>query len=107
LYVRSQRFGAAKRLPCTYTLGALLLAVLFTGLAPARQALGLNVAAVLKAEQGSTGAHGGWQRRMLIVGQIAVSVALFGCAVLFVENMRHAAAIWPGLDPTKKLLVLN
>jgi predicted permease len=43
---------------------------------------------------------------MLIVGQVAVSVALFGCAVLFVTSLRNAAAIRPGLDPGKKLLVL-
>jgi predicted permease len=90
-----------------FTLGAALLSVLLTGLAPARHVLRLNVSAVLRAQQGSTGRHGGWQRRILVVGQVAVSVALFGCAVLFVESYRNAAAVWPGLDPAKHLLVLE
>jgi predicted permease len=61
----------------------------------------------MTSEQGSTGARGGWQKRLLIVGQVAVSVALFGCAVLFVTSLRNAAAVRPGLDPEKKLLVLT
>src|ERR1017187_6802875 len=89
-----------------FVLGAVLLSVLLAGLAPARLALRLNVWEVMTAEQGATGARGGWQKRMLIVGQVAVSVALFGCAVLFVTSLRNAAAIRPGLDPGKKLLVL-
>jgi predicted permease len=90
-----------------YVLGALLLSVLLAGLAPARLALRLNVWEVMTAEQGATGARGGWHKRLLIVGQVAVSVALFGCAVLFVTSLRNAAAVRPGLDPGKKLLVLT
>ena len=90
-----------------YTLAAVLLSVLLTGLAPARHFLRLNLSEVLKAEQGVAGARGGWQRRVLIVGQVAVSVALFGCAILFTFNLRNAGAVRPGLDPSKKLLVLE
>jgi predicted permease len=89
-----------------YTVGAVLLSVLLAGLAPARLALRLNISEVLKSEQGATGMRGGWQRRVLIVGQVAVSVALTGCAVLFVSSLRNAAAVRPGLDPHKNLLVL-
>jgi predicted permease len=90
-----------------YTLAAVLLSVVLTGLAPARHTLRLNIAEVIKAEQGATGARGGWQRRVLIAGQVAVSVALFGSAVLFVSSLWNAAAVHPGLDPSKNLLVLN
>jgi predicted permease len=89
-----------------YTVGAVLLSVLLAGLAPARLALRLNISEVLKSEQGATGMRGGWQRRVLVVGQAAVSVALTGCAVLFVSSLRNAAAVRPGLDPHKNLLVL-
>jgi putative ABC transport system permease protein len=89
-----------------YTVGAVLLSVLLAGLAPARHALRLNISEVLKSEQGATGMRGGWQRRVLVVGQAAVSVALTGCAVLFVSSLRNAAAVRPGLDPHKNLLVL-
>ncbi|MGA3015586.1 MAG: ADOP family duplicated permease [Bryobacteraceae bacterium] len=89
-----------------YAVAALLLSVILAGLAPARHALRLNISEVLKSEQGAAGMRGGWQRRVLIVGQVAVSVALAGCAVLFVSSLRNAAAVRPGLDPHKNLLVL-
>ena len=90
-----------------YTIAALLISVVLSGLAPARHVLRLNVSETLKSWQGSTGARAGWQRKTLIVGQVAVSVVLFGCAVLFVASLRNAAAVRPGMDPTKKLLVLT
>jgi predicted permease len=89
-----------------YTVGAVLLSVALAGVAPARHALRLHISEVLKSEQGATGRRGGWQRKVLIVGQVAVSVALTGCAVLFVSSLRNAAAVRPGLDPHKNLLVL-
>ena len=89
-----------------YTVDAVLLSVLLAGVAPARHALRMHISELLKSEQGATGARGGWQRRVLIVGQVAVSVALTGCAVLFVSSLRNAAAVRPGLDPHKNLLVL-
>jgi len=89
-----------------FVMGALLLSVLFAGLAPARHAVRVNVAEVLRSDQGGAGARGG-SKKILIVGQVAVSVALFGMAVLFVMSLRNAAAIRPGLDPQKKLFVMN
>ena len=90
-----------------YALVALTVSVLLAGLSPARLALRLNVWEVMASEQGVAGTRGGWQKRALIAGQVAVSVALFGCAVLFVTNLRNVAAVHPGLDPAKKLLVLD
>jgi hypothetical protein len=91
----------------TYALAALLLSVLLAGIAPVRLALRLDIWDVIASEQGVTGARGGWQKRALIAGQVPVSVALVGCAFLFITSLHNAVAIHPGLDPPKKLLVLN
>ena len=90
-----------------YTILAVMVSMVLTGVAPVRHALRLDVSESLKSGQGTTGERGGWQRRILIVGQVAVSVALFGCAVLFTTSLRNAAAVRPGMDPTKKMLVLT
>jgi len=87
--------------------GATVLAVLLTGLAPARQILRLNVADILKSEQGSTGSGTAWHKRVLIAGQVAVSVVFFGMAVMSIESLRKAMEIRPGLDPHKKLFLLT
>jgi predicted permease len=90
-----------------FTLLAVLLSVLFSGLAPVRHAVKLNVSEILKAGQGATGAGKSWQKKFFVVGQVAVSVALFGAAAMFLASLRNASAIRPGLDPQKKLLVMT
>ena len=90
-----------------FTLAAAAFSVLLTGLSPARHVLRLNVAGILKAEQGATGARTGWGKRALVVGQVAVSIVFFGMAVLSLESLWNALAIRPGLDPQKKLFVMN
>ena len=90
-----------------FTLLAVALSVLFAGLAPARHAVRLNVAEVLKSEQGSTGAGSGWWKNVLAIGQVAVSIALFGTAAMFLASLRNAAAVHPGLDPGKNLYVMT
>jgi predicted permease len=90
-----------------FAVAALMLSVVLAGLSPARLAMRLNVWDTISSEQGVAGSQGGWQKRALIAGQVAVSVALFGCAVLFVTSLRNAADIHPGLDPHKKLLVMT
>jgi len=91
----------------TFTIAATLFSVLIAGLAPARVAARLNISEAIKTEQGATGARSGWRQKVLIAGQAAVSVALFGTALLFVQSLWNAAAIRPGLDPGKKLLIVN
>jgi len=90
-----------------FALTAATASVFLAGMAPARFAARLDVADVLKSEQGVSGAHVGRQRKAFMVGQVAVSVMLFGVALLFVQSFRNAAAIHPGLDPHKKLLVMT
>ncbi|MGD0047228.1 MAG: ABC transporter permease [Bryobacteraceae bacterium] len=86
--------------------GALLLAVLVAGVWPALHAMRLNIADILKQTQGVTARRRGWQRKALVISQIAVSVALFGVAVLFLTSLHHGTQIRPGLDPHKKVLAL-
>jgi predicted permease len=90
-----------------YAVVALMLSILLSGLSPVRLAMRLNVWEAIASEQGVAGRRGGWQKRALIAGQVSVSVALLGCAILFVTSLRNAAAVHPGLDPQKKLLVLS
>ena len=91
----------------SFTLVAALVSVLLAGLAPARHAVRLNMTEVLKSGQGVAGLGAGWQRRVLIAGQVIVSVLLFGLAAQFLQSLRNAAAIQPGMDPYKKMLVMD
>lgn len=91
----------------TYTVAAMIFSVLLAGIAPARHAMRMHVAEALKSDQGVAGPRGGWMRRVLVVGQVAVSVALTGSAVLFLASLRNAAEVRPGLDPHKNLLALE
>jgi len=90
-----------------YSVIALIASVVLAGLSPTRLAARLNVWESITSEQGVAGTRRGWQRPALIAGQVAVSVALFGCALLFLMSFRNAAAVHPGVDPHKKLLALS
>ena len=89
-----------------YSAGALLFALLISGVWPALHAVRLNISEVLKQTQGVTARRRGWQQKALVVSQMAVGVTLFGVAVLFLTSLHHAAQIRPGLDPHKKVLAL-
>jgi predicted permease len=90
-----------------FAVAATVCAVLLSGFAPARQVVSVNVSEVLKSDQGSTGAGRTWHKKAFVVGQIAVSVMLFGMAVLFFESFRNAAMLRPGFDPNKRMLVMD
>ncbi|MGA2116315.1 MAG: ABC transporter permease [Bryobacteraceae bacterium] len=90
-----------------FSTGALLLAVLIAGVAPALHATQLNISDVLKQAQGVTLGRRTWQRNALVTSQIAVSVTLFGVAVLFLTSLYHATEVRPGLDPHKRVLALS
>ena len=89
-----------------FSAGALLLAVAVSGVWPAVRAARLNISEVLKQTQGATRRRG-WQQKVLVVSQIAVSVALFGVAVLFLTSLHNATEMRPGIDPHKKVLALS
>jgi putative ABC transport system permease protein len=90
-----------------FTIAATTFSVLLASLSPARFASRLSVAETLKAGQGATGSRSGWRRTFLVAGQVAVSVAMIGGTLLFLTSLRNAAAIRPGFDTGKKLLVVN
>lgn len=90
-----------------FTVAATLFSVLVAGLAPSRLAARVSISEALKAQQGATGRQSGWRRTFLMAGQVAISVALVGGTLLFLESLRNVTAIRPGFDPGKKLLVLN
>ncbi len=91
----------------TFSAGALVFAILVAGVGPALRAARLNVSDVLKQSQGVTMQRRGWRQKVLVTGQMAVSVTLFGIAVLLLTSLYHATGIRPGLDPRKKILALS
>jgi predicted permease len=90
-----------------FTAAALLLAVLISGLWPALQAVRLNISEVMKQTQGSMMRGRGVQQKALIASQIAVSVTLFGVAILFLTSLHNATQVRPGIDPRKNVLALS
>jgi predicted permease len=90
-----------------FSAGALLLAVLVTGLGPALHVARLNISEVLKQAQGVATRRRNWQQKALVVSQVAVSVTLLGVSVLFLTSLYNASEVRPGLDPHKKVLALS
>ena len=88
-----------------FTLAATVLASALAGLAPVRHALRLDVLEILKSEEGTARTKRRLQR-LLVAGQTAASVVFFGLALLFMMSYRHAAALWPGFDPGKSMVVI-
>jgi predicted permease len=89
-----------------YSAGALLLAVLVTGLGPAVHVARLNVSEVLKQAQGAATRRRTWQQQALVISQVAVSVTLLGVSVLFLTSLYNAGQVRPGIDPHKNVLAL-
>ncbi len=88
-----------------FTLATAVFASLLAGLAPVRYALRLDVVDILKSDAGTARAKNRLQR-LLVAGQTAASVVFFGFALLFAMSLRHAAAIRPGFDPEKSMVVM-
>ncbi|MGH9312807.1 MAG: ABC transporter permease, partial [Vicinamibacterales bacterium] len=68
------------------------------GLVPAWQGSRID-AASLKDGARTTGAGGRTTRRLLVVGQVAASVALVACAGLLVRSFERLQRVSPGVDP--------
>ena len=75
-------------------------ALLF-GLAPAWQAAHPDVASLRDGTR--TTSAGARTRRILVVAQIAASVALVGCAGLLLRSFEKLQAVSPGFDPERAL----
>ncbi|HYL77705.1 MAG TPA: ABC transporter permease [Bryobacteraceae bacterium] len=91
-----------------FSVAATVAAVLLAGMAPIRHAARLDVMEILKADQGlAGGVRRQWRKQALVAAQIAVTVLFFGVAVQLVQSARNAAAVRPGFDPGKQMLVLE
>jgi predicted permease len=73
-------------------------AAILSGLVPVGEALRTDVVAGLKAEAQPRAARQRL-RGALVVGQVALSLALAACAFLFARGLQRAATIDPGFDP--------
>jgi predicted permease len=82
-----------------FTLGAALITVLLFGAVPALHATRLNLVPSLK-DGGSVSSTPGRARlsRLLVVGQVALSVALIAGAVLFLRSLSKVMSIETGFD---------
>jgi predicted permease len=80
---------------------SLLTSVLF-GLAPALSASGIDIRSAL-VEGGGRGVAGGshrWPRRMLVIGEAALSMVLLVGAGLLIRTFAHLTSLRPGFDAT-------
>ena len=75
---------------------------LIFGLLPAWQSARTDVALALKTEgsRGNTG-HSGWVRRVLVVGQVALSLVLVTSAILFTRSLQNLKNINVGFKTTQ------
>jgi predicted permease len=82
-----------------------VVAALAFGLAPALQSTMRELSLAAKRDAGAFGGRlrGEMLRRLLIVGQVAVSLVLLVVASLLVANGRHAATLPLGFDPERVL----
>ncbi len=89
-----------------FALGLTALSVLVFGLVPALQGSATSLAASLKDSAASVTASRSRTRLRggIVVVQVALSVLLVVCAVLFLRTLRHASAIDPGFSTRNALL---
>jgi predicted permease len=76
---------------------AVVTGLLF-GLVPALQAAGTDLVTTLKADTGSGGVRRARLRQAFVMAQVALSVLLVVCALLFVRSLHYARRIDPGFD---------
>ena len=77
-----------------------LATALVFGLAPARHALGHDLAPLLHGAAATTDRRRLWLRQLLVVAQVALSLMLVVTAGLFVRTLQAAAATDPGFTTT-------
>jgi predicted permease len=82
-------------------LGSLVTSIVF-GLVPALHASRVDVQAAL-VESGTravAGGRGGWARRVLVAGEVAMGVVLLVSAGLLLRTFVHLSSLSPGFDPS-------
>jgi predicted permease len=90
-----------------FTLAVTLMTALLFGLAPALRSTDLSASALMKT--GSQSIVSGWTRfsleKLLIIGQVALSLVLVGGAALFVRTFTALATLDPGFTSAGVLSV--
>jgi len=87
-----------------FTLGLALATGLAFGLVPALRASRTDVVSALRSKEG--GGDGGLRvGRVLVVGQVALTLVAIILAGLFVESLRRTQSIQPGFEAEKLLMV--
>ena len=99
-WVRSLEFGIDKPV-LIFAIGVSLLTVLLFGLVPALHASKSDLHATLKegGRTGTPGAARGRIRRVFVVSEIALALALLTGAGLMIKSFREALGSDPGFDP--------
>lgn len=89
-----------------FTLGLSLLSAVVFGLAPARHALGADIAPLLHGGTSTPDRRRGRRRQALVVVEVALSLMLVVTAGLFARTLQQAAAIDPGFT-TRDIVLAN
>ena len=91
----------------TFTAAITLVTAIVFGLAPALRATNLDLNASLKDHSAGRGsdARGGTLRRLLVAGQVGVSLLLLIGASLFMRSLINIRGVDPGFNPEQLLLV--
>ena len=84
-----------------------MLTIVIFGLGPAWAATRSDVVPALKEEPGTSGRRQRFSlRNLLVVTQVALSLALLICAGLFIRSLRNTQAIDPGFDTSNGLVMM-
>jgi predicted permease len=87
-----------------FALGVSLVTAVVFGLAPARHALGHDLAPLLHGAAATADRQRLWLRHALVVAQVALSLMLVVTAGLFVRTLQAAARVDPGFTTTGVVL---
>jgi predicted permease len=92
-----------------FTIVATMATSLIFGLVPALHASKGDLVPILKGEASDVGKRlGGLPlRKLLVVGEVALSVTLLTGAALLLRSLVRTLAINPGFDPNKNVVMLN
>ena len=88
----------------SFTAGITLLTALLFGTVPALRAGKTKLATTVKLKVGSPGRRGTWASRLLITGQVAISLVLLVGAALFLRTLRNLQNVDAGFNRDHLLL---